>query len=52
VATKADKLSNNKLNKSLENIREVMPGCRVLPYSSATGKGKPSVWGAIEEAVG
>jgi GTP-binding protein len=52
VATKADKLSNNKLNKSLEKIREDMPGCNVLPYSSVTGKGKPAVWGAIEEAVG
>lgn len=51
VATKADKLSNNKLNKSLDKIRELLPGCKVLPYSSVTGKGKSSVWGAIEEAV-
>jgi len=51
VATKADKLSNNKLNKSLAAIREAFPGCNVLPYSSLTGKGKPAVWCEIEEAV-
>lgn len=51
VATKADKLSNNKLNKSLDEIRRQMPGCRVLPYSSFTGKGKDSVWREIEAAV-
>ncbi|QQS41769.1 MAG: YihA family ribosome biogenesis GTP-binding protein [Acidobacteriota bacterium] len=52
VATKADKLSNNKLNKSLDEIRRLMPGCRVLPYSSVTGKGKDAVWSQIEAVVG
>ncbi|MCO6509325.1 MAG: YihA family ribosome biogenesis GTP-binding protein [Aridibacter famidurans] len=52
VATKADKLSNNKLNKSLDEIRRQMPDCRVLPYSSVTGKGKDAVWREIVSAVG
>ena len=51
VATKADKLSNNKLNKSLDEIRRQLPGCRVLPYSSVTGKGKDAVWNAITSAL-
>lgn len=51
VATKADKLSNNKLNNSLDEIRRTLPDCRVLPYSSVTGKGKPAVWSEIEAAV-
>ena len=51
VATKADKLSNNKLNNSLDEIRRSLPDCSVLPYSSVTGKGKPAVWSEIEAAV-
>ncbi len=51
VATKADKLSNNKLNKSLNEMRKVMPDSRILPYSSVTGKGKDAVWSEIENAI-
>ena len=51
VATKADKLSNNKLNKSLNKIGKVMPESKVIAYSSATGKGKEAVWAEIEKSV-
>lgn len=51
VATKADKLSNNKLLNSLRNIKKNMPESEVLPYSSVTGKGKDEVWQAIEKAL-
>ena len=51
VATKADKLSNNKLRKSIDAIVERMPGSPVLPYSSATGKGKEAVWKHIGSAL-
>jgi len=51
VATKADKLSNNKLDKSLNRIAELMPDSKLLAYSSATGKGKEAVWAAIEDSV-
>lgn len=44
VATKADKLSNNKLRKSLDVIAHCMPESVILPYSSVTGKGKEAVW--------
>lgn len=51
VATKADKLSNNKLKKSLDEIAAQMPGREVLAYSSVTGKGKESLWCRIALAV-
>ncbi|MDH3493039.1 MAG: ribosome biogenesis GTP-binding protein YihA/YsxC [Acidobacteriota bacterium] len=47
VATKADKLSNNKLRNSLKIVAECMPGSTILPYSSVTGKGKEEVWHEI-----
>ncbi len=51
VATKSDKLSNNKLNKSLDQMVKVMPECRILPYSSETGKGKEAIWNEIGSVV-
>jgi GTP-binding protein len=51
VATKADKLSSNKLRKSLSEIEEVLPESKIIAYSSATGKGRDAVWREIEAAV-
>lgn len=51
VATKADKLSNNQLKKSLDKIRQIMPESAVIPYSSVSGKGKDEVWREIENAL-
>ena len=51
IATKADKLSNNKLKKSLEDIEALFPESLVLPYSSETGKGKDAVWREILNAL-
>ena len=51
AATKADKLSSNKLKKSLEEITAALPGSKVIPYSSQTGKGRDAVWGEILAAV-
>lgn len=51
VATKADKLSNNQLKKSLDEIRQIMPESTVIPYSSMTGKGKDEIWREIENAL-
>ncbi len=47
VATKADKLSNNKLNKSLQEIEKILPESKIIAYSSTTGKGKDTLWGEI-----
>jgi GTP-binding protein len=51
VATKADKLSNNKLSKSLTDLGSFMPESRILPYSSVTGKGREAVWHEIENVI-
>jgi GTP-binding protein len=51
VATKADKLSNNQLKKSFEEINRALPESRIIAYSAVTGKGKDSVWQAIENAL-
>jgi GTP-binding protein len=51
VATKADKLSHNELQKQLKVIGSSLEGSRVMPYSSETGKGRDQVWAEINEAV-
>lgn len=51
VATKADKLSSNKLQKSLIEITNALPKSRILPFSSVTGKGKEAVWTEIGESL-
>lgn len=51
VATKADKLSNNQLKKSLDEIRQIMSESTVIPYSSITGKGKDEIWREIGNAL-
>ncbi len=51
VATKADKLSNNKLKKSLEEIEKVLPESKIVVYSALTGKGKDALWHQIVTAL-
>jgi GTP-binding protein len=51
VATKADKLTSNKLNKSLQEIKQAMPAGRIISYSSITGKGRDELWREIEGAL-
>ena len=51
IATKADKLSSNQLQKQLRLIEKDMAESRVVPYSSQTGKGRDAVWSAILAAL-
>ncbi len=51
VATKTDKLSKNELKKSIDEINRVLPLSQIISYSAVTGKGKDSVWQAIENAL-
>ena len=51
VATKSDKLSTNKLKKSLDEIRSVLPESKIIPYSATTGKGRDAVWKEIQDAL-
>lgn len=52
VATKSDKLSTNKLNKSMREIEESLPDSKIIAYSAQTGKGRESLWREIESAIG
>lgn len=51
VATKADKLSSNQLQKQLKVLRSELSESELLEYSSQTGKGRDKVWSAIEKAM-
>jgi GTP-binding protein len=57
VATKSDKLSQNESHKNLARARKFLDavgrgtGGGLLAYSATTGRGRESVWHAIEEAV-
>jgi GTP-binding protein len=51
VATKADKLSHNELQKQVKLIGNTLTGSKLLPYSSETGKGRDQLWAEINEAV-
>jgi GTP-binding protein len=47
VATKADKLSSNKLIKSIQEIENTLRGSRIIPFSAVSGKGKDEIWREI-----
>lgn len=59
VATKSDKLSQNESHKNLARARKVLDGAAggigaggdLVAYSATTGRGRESVWRAIEEAL-
>jgi len=51
VATKADKLSKNELQKQTKLIAETLGGKGLIAYSSVTGKGRDEVWMALNLAI-
>jgi GTP-binding protein len=51
VATKADKLSKNQLQKQLSVIKKTLSGGTILAYSSETGYGKDTLWDHIGTAI-
>lgn len=51
VATKADKLSTNNLNKSLKEIKATFRKSKIIAYSSTSGLGKDTVWQEINDAL-
>ncbi len=54
VGTKADKLSNNKLQSSLARTKRVLAWKgehQILPFSAVTGRGKDELWQWIEETL-
>lgn len=54
VATKADKLSGNKLRNRLNQTRRILAfhgNFDLLPFSATTGRGKDAVWHWIGEVL-
>ena len=51
VATKADKLSNNQLAKSVADASGELGGANILPFSATTGRGRDQAWTLIQNAV-
>jgi GTP-binding protein len=52
VATKADKLSANKLRAALATLAREHQVAEVLPYSARTGAGRVELWRAIRARSG
>ncbi|MCU1285600.1 MAG: Small GTP-binding protein [Acidobacteriales bacterium] len=50
VATKADRLSGNKLKQSMSALSKEF-GAELLPYSAKTGAGKDELWKKIRETI-
>jgi len=50
VATKADRISGNKLAQSLKLLRKEL-NTEVLPYSAKTGAGRNELWRVLRERV-
>jgi len=51
VATKSDRLSNNRLNGALRTLTQEYPTARLLPYSAKTGAGRDELWAQIRQAA-
>ncbi len=51
VATKADKLSTNNLNKNLKVIKTAFRESKIIAYSSENGLGKDAVWQEIHSSL-
>lgn len=47
TATKADRLSGNKLTQSLNTLRSQFQTERILPFSARTGAGRDELWKEI-----
>ena len=51
VATKADKISNNDLKKSIAEAEKLLPEAKILTFSAQTGRGREQVWAEILSAM-
>ncbi len=51
IATKSDRLSNNRLLTALKGLEKSYPTAAVIPFSAKTGVGKDEVWNKIRQAA-
>jgi GTP-binding protein len=51
VATKSDRLSNNKLHNALNVLAKTYPTAHVIPFSAKTSIGRDELWKLIRSAA-
>jgi len=52
IATKSDRLSNNRLHNALKTLGKEYPTAHIIPYSAKTGTGREELWRRIRQAAG
>jgi GTP-binding protein len=52
VATKADKLSKNALQKSIKSAESTLANTKIIAFSSQSGLGRDELWLEITRAIG
>jgi GTP-binding protein len=55
IATKLDKINRSQKDKQLKILREglqMVPGTKIIPFSSQTKQGREEIWDYIEEVCG
>ena len=51
IATKLDKLKRSQIQKHVKMVREgldLVPGTKIIPFSSTTKQGRDEIWELIE----
>ena len=51
IATKLDKIKRSQVDKHLKAVRQgfnLVPGTKVIPFSSVTKQGKDDIWTFVE----
>jgi GTP-binding protein len=51
VATKSDRLSNNRLHNALKTLSQQYPTARLIPFSAKTSIGRDELWKLIRHAA-
>lgn len=51
ILTKADKLSRNQMNRSVQIVREALGAGEVVPFSAITGLGKMKILSRIQTTI-
>jgi GTP-binding protein len=49
VATKSDRISNNRLQNAMRTLGNEYPAAKLLPFSSKTGAGRDELWKQIRQ---
>ena len=54
IATKQDKLKRSQIDKHVKMLRQglkLVPGTRIIPFSSVTKQGRDEIWELVETAL-